>query len=1241
MQKAIHLLISICVVVTLGANLFAQEPELIWSENYGGEGNQYGNNAIIATPDGGYVALGLIEHDEAPWNEILFFKVDEEGNLVEDWGATYGGEWNDWYSTVISTRDGGYAILAYTYSFGEGAADFWLIKTDENGEEEWQRTYGTEGYEGTHGWSSLIQMEDGGFVLAGHTASNIWVGSARDGFVVRTDDDGEELWRRTIGTEGNSDFFRCVLPAREDGHAILIGATSSWDADGVDCWVMEIDATVDGEGEEVFSRTYGGEGDQGGTSPILCEEGLAIASISVFEDVPYQFWLLRLDDDYEVMWSKSYGGELDDVPFGIGLAQDGGFALGGYTDSFGQGGRDGWLLLTDAWGDSVWSVTAGTELDNRFYGLLIDEAGDIVLTGWHEPEEDNWDIWITKYSAPGFTTAEGVVTDAENDDPLEGATVVTPAGRNTQTDEDGFYRLTHIWPDETILTASIPGYNDLTIEELEFDVDEILEVNFELTHPELVLTVDEINVELQQDESVERPFQISNDGNGPMEWSVERQMPGVEPYSLRQSYMASETVEDNWLTGVVYNEGRFYVSGRNDGNPQIYVLNQNGELISSFDQPGDHERGFKDLAYDGNLIWGYAGNVIYGFDLNGELNTSFDSPVRSSTCLAWDSDRERLWICSSISNITAIDIEGNVITELNDHDMRIYGLAYRSDDPDGYPIYAFCREIDTNRPLLQKFDPDNDETMFVTYLDTELGGSPCGIYIAGLYDNCCSALIAIASASADDGGDRIDVWHLNPYVDWMTLEPSEGELNPDDVNEISLTLDATVLQPGLVEGELVFDHEVAVEETRLPITMNVLGDENQLRELNVSFNAGWNMISINVIPAEEMWEREEGPDVVLMTDQLRIDGDNHNLLLMKDENGQFYAPQFGFNNIPYWNLTEGYLMKMDEAVEAVWSGDSIPVETDINLTAGWNIIAYFPTYDLDASNPDFYVLSPIIDNVEIAKDGSGNFLLPAFNFSNMPPWRETQGYQVKVDEDVVLNYPEAQEEINCLTGCTGCTGYAGLNRAVGRPRLTAPRSQLDWEPRITSQNMSVLIVAQASLPETQIRAYSDDGLLVGIGFAGRDACATGLAVWGDDPSTDEIDGLLEGESFELRMMDSDIKLLPESILSGSGLVYKTDDFTVLKVTADLSIPTEFYLSQAYPNPFNSSTLITYGLPVTSNVSLALYDLSGRLIQTLAEGNQQAGIHTTVLTADNLPSGLYFVRLDAARQVFTRKVMLIR
>ncbi|MDP8239937.1 MAG: T9SS type A sorting domain-containing protein, partial [Candidatus Hatepunaea meridiana] len=121
-------------------------------------------------------------------------------------------------------------------------------------------------------------------------------------------------------------------------------------------------------------------------------------------------------------------------------------------------------------------------------------------------------------------------------------------------------------------------------------------------------------------------------------------------------------------------------------------------------------------------------------------------------------------------------------------------------------------------------------------------------------------------------------------------------------------------------------------------------------------------------------------------------------------------------------------------------------------------------------------------------------------------------------------------------------------------------------------------------------------------------------------------------------------------ISEDGLIYVADytNVGVYRFTdpasvddPTFSIPVKFSLSAACPNPFNSSVTIKYGLSTPANVSLEVYSPLGQKITTLFAGFRQAGFYTTNLTANNLPSGLYFVRLEAADQVFTQKVMLVR
>ena len=400
--------------------------------------------------------------------------------------------------------------------------------------------------------------------------------------------------------------------------------------------------------------------------------------------------------------------------------------------------------------------------------------------------------------------------------------------------------------------------------------------------------------------------------------------------------------------------------------------------------------------------------------------------------------------------------------------------------------------------------------------------------------------------------------------------------------------------------------------------------------VEVTFRERWNIISINVIPPQEFWD-EEGPDVVLMTNQLRLDEETHNILLMKNQRGRFYAPELPFINIPYWGQEEGFYVKMREAVVTTWSGTPIAFNEDIPIRGGaWSYIAYFPHYDLPMDSPDFYAIQSILDRVLLIKNTQGRFGAPQLPFSNMWPLTEGEGYHIKISpgDDVVLNYPELPEGV----GPDGVINYG------------APYSGHWTEPPTTGENMSVVVsLGDVELTEgDQIAAFNTSGMLVGVGEFTNGLC--GLAVWADDETTDEIDGLQKEEAFRLRFWDAnleeEINLRITEIQTGN-LVYEANGFAVVGAEAVPPAPTEYYLSRAYPNPFNAQTKVTYGMPEAGNVSIKVFDLAGRLVATLIDGQQIAGNHMTVWNGSNSASGIYLIKMQSADFSTTRKVMLMR
>jgi hypothetical protein len=111
--------------------------------------------------------------------------------------------------------------------------------------------------------------------------------------------------------------------------------------------------------------------------------------------------------------------------------------------------------------------------------------------------------------------------------------------------------------------------------------------------------------------------------------------------------------------------------------------------------------------------------------------------------------------------------------------------------------------------------------------------------------------------------------------------------------------------------------------------------------------------------------------------------------------------------------------------------------------------------------------------------------------------------------------------------------------------------------------------------------------------------------------------------------------------------YDIEEVLVGVVTGELlnvtivDVPTEFTLSQAYPNPFNPTTTLSFAIPAAGQVSISIYSLQGRELASLANGSYDAGYHQVIWNADSHSSGVYFVKMVAGGYVNTQKLMLVK
>jgi len=806
----------------------------------------------------------------------------------------------------------------------------------------------------------------------------------------------------------------------------------------------------------------------------------------------------------------------------------------------------------------------------------------------------------------------GQVFDFQDNEPIENATVTTSQDHQTETNEEGYFEFPFGPRGEFSITASKLGYNDAVLENLELEEDDTLEVELTMLHPEFEASVDEIIVETGFDGEAEENFTVSNDGNGPLTYNVERRLieeAEIDPLTLRESIMVGAEVEDNRIEGVLLIDDLYYISGANDGDPVIYIFNREGEPVGEIEQPGEDVRGMRDLAWDGRLIWGGSGDRIYGITLDGEVIHDIESPFNPASTITWDPENGWLWVAATTRDITAIDLDGNVQAEHDRQGMRLYGLSYWVNDPDGYLLYIFYRDPDNdNLPSLSRMNPENGELEYVALLETEIGGNPGGAFITNQYDPYSWNLIAITSASNNAGGDRIDVWQIAARRDWFILDPTEGTIEAGGEQRFDLSLNAAGLVFATFEGELVFTHNALPGETVIPVTLDVIEGPVQ-DERTLELDMGWNMVSVNLQPEER--------NVVVLTQGL-VDADL--LLLMKDGFGHFYSPAFGFNNIPGWDVAQGYLMKMDDAAELTLEGLTVMADDPIDLIDGWQLISYYPRVPVDA----IVALSGIEDRLIMAKDGYGRFYNVAWDFSNMGDLREGQGYLMKLDGEAELIYrlEEGDDEL------AGVVSQHQLKRNDHGKLPTHP---------VTGSNMSLLVFADPGL-NGEIGVYAENYLIgSGVLFDG----IGGIAIWGDDPTTSEVDGALLDQELELVLFDeAGQHPVQYATLDGDNR-YVTDGFWVVQLEGSTVLPDKFSITSAHPNPFNSRTVVSYSLPEAARIDMELYDLNGRKALDLGSGMKPAGIHTVAFDGVNLASGVYMVQLKSQGQVSRWKVVLIR
>jgi hypothetical protein len=389
-------------------------------------------------------------------NSVLLLSA-QKARITQVWDKTFGGSGEEVPRRAVATSDGGFIITGRssspangdkTEAFKGGAFDYWIVKTDRNGNKLWDKSYGGAGDDVAQ---CILLTADGHYLVGGYSTSGIGGDKSQanrgdwDFWLLKIDASGRKIWDKTFG--GSSKDIINAIVATTDGGYLLGGPSSSTNngdrsipsRGSWDYWVVKIDSL----GNKVWDQAYGGSGrddlmamiatpDNGFLLAGWSESGVSNDKISPSFGQSDE-WIIKINASGAIQWQKALGGDSNDYPTNVILTENGDFLISGYSSSIRSGNKsenalgqtDYWVIRLNALGTIIWDKTfGGSGLEQMENISLSTVAGNILLAGFSaspvsgnktEPNRGGSDYWLIEIDSLGNKIWEKVYGGSGDD----------------------------------------------------------------------------------------------------------------------------------------------------------------------------------------------------------------------------------------------------------------------------------------------------------------------------------------------------------------------------------------------------------------------------------------------------------------------------------------------------------------------------------------------------------------------------------------------------------------------------------------------------------------------------------------------------------------------------------------------------------------------------------------------------------------------------------------------------------
>ncbi len=360
-------------------------PDTVWTMKYGGC-DQDEAYAVEPTMDGGFIiAANTKSYGAGLWDAWLI-KTDAAGNL--EWSETYGGTGIDNAYDVKQTPDGGYIVAGRTDQNGSSYSKVWMIKTDAMGDTLWTKAFGEN--DKAELANSIAITNDGGYIMAGMKEVEPYADPHQEFWLIKTDADGNTLWTNTFG---GADYDAAFSVKQTSDLGFIITGTTEFPGSLED--IRLVKTSQDGTLE--WEKTYGGILNDAGMDVIQTQDGGYMLTGKFQSAVmdPSDMWVIKTDEAGNQIWDNLFGGSAMDMGYALTADPESGYLLAGMTSAPDTGNVDGWLVKIDEDGNEEWTKTIGTSENERFRDITLTTEGDIILTG-DAGTFNNTEAWLVK-----------------------------------------------------------------------------------------------------------------------------------------------------------------------------------------------------------------------------------------------------------------------------------------------------------------------------------------------------------------------------------------------------------------------------------------------------------------------------------------------------------------------------------------------------------------------------------------------------------------------------------------------------------------------------------------------------------------------------------------------------------------------------------------------------------------------------------------------------------------------------